>query len=218
MKSIARAPVVFPALAQARWAEVDLDRMSRLEPRATGKNPLLDHATCDAFVRTVASRLGADFTYGGYGEDRAHLWAGHYMAGGRTVHLGIDLNVPAGTSVAAPASCRVARVHRDPDQGGGWGGYVVLALDEAHHGCLHVVLGHLAHAGLPELGAKLARGGIIGEVGQPRENGNWFPHLHVQCFDAGMEKAYAPAYELMDGYGAREDLARHPDPTGLIMA
>jgi murein DD-endopeptidase MepM/ murein hydrolase activator NlpD len=214
----ARVPSIFPTLAAARWAEVDLDGLSRTARPPGTPNSLLDAGACGRFVDGVAESLGADHTHGGYGEDRGHLWEGHYLPAGKAVHLGIDLNVPAGTPVTTPAACRVVRSRADPDQDGGWGGFVVLALDEPLGAATHVAYGHLAHAGLPPEGTRFRKGDVVGTVGGPAENGGWFPHLHVQCLDAGTAAEHGPGFEAMDGYGAPADLAGHPDPGPLVMA
>jgi murein DD-endopeptidase MepM/ murein hydrolase activator NlpD len=215
MKAALR-PFIFPTLTDATWAEADLDRHSLIVPRPGGANPLLDPETCDAFVRSTAEGLGVDLTYGGYGEDRSNLWAGHYHKAGVVIHLGVDFNVPAGTPVIAPEGATVFRVARDPDQDGGWGGFVALALDEEWQGARFLIYGHLAHADLPKLGDRLRPGDRVGTVGQPGENGCWYPHLHVQCAQASSLELYGRELERMDGYGTVEDLVRHPDPTSMV--
>jgi hypothetical protein len=74
-----------------------------------------------------------------------------YLPPGCAVHLGIDLNVPAGTPVLTPLSGRV--IHAMPCQalGGGWGGWFVLRADTPRCGAAYLVFGHLAHRGLPPL-------------------------------------------------------------------
>lgn len=207
---------MLPTLRDRRWAFADLDVLSRSETSAAGTNPLLDPEACDRFVRSVAERLGVDHTLGGYGEDRACLWRGHYHAPGLTTHLGIDLNAPAGTPVAAPAPCRVVRAVGDPDGDGGWGGFVVLSLDAPYRGCRLVVLGHLDPAGLPDEGLRLGAGEILGRLGDPSGNGGWYPHLHVQCVAPGAVPFPVPEPGLMDGYGRPGDIAGFPDPTELV--
>src|SRR3954463_5026339 len=65
--------------------------------------------------------------------------------------------------------------------GGGWGGWFVLRADVPEGGAEYVGLGHLAHAGLPQAGARITRGTPIGVIGTPHENGGWYPHLHLQA-------------------------------------
>lgn len=208
-------PVLFPAFADARWATVDLDAEAAAAFPPDIPNPALDPDVCEAFVRDVARRHGCDVTMGGYLEDRARLWRGHYHAPGMTRHLGIDYNVPAGTAVTSPADCFVERVERDPDQGGGWGGVAIVRLALPHRGATHAMLAHMAHASLPATGARLRRGEALGTVGVPTENGGWFPHLHVQLVDAHGRDF--PALGDIDGYGPVDEVARPdmPDPSAF---
>lgn len=168
---------LFPTL-KGRWGCLDLNREAKegFPAELHPQNPLLDPVACDNWVRGTHIYHGLDYSWGGYMEDRSHLWRGHYHDPGEMVHLGIDYNVPAGTPVAAPAYCKVAYVQRDPDQNGGWGGRVIL-----EHRGRYLILAHLAHAGLPMQGQTLGPGHRVGTVGEISENGGWFPHLHAQA-------------------------------------
>ena len=183
---------LFPRLPGA-WAEVNLDAElagpARLDP-----NPCLDPDRCAWLVWHVANKHDAAHTYGGYLEDRARLWRGHYHQPGHVVHLGVDYNVPAGTPVCAPASgCQVIESRHDPDQRGGWGGRVVLQNDRGF-----LVLAHLDPAHLPAVGARCAWGTPLAVVGDAAVNGGWYPHLHAQfvtrAADLGADgyRAYGP--------------------------
>ena len=213
------APWIFPQLAGQRWARAELDALARVAfPAAVEPNPLNDPAFCDIWVAEVAARLGADHCWGGWLEDRAHLWRGHYLPEGCTIHLGIDLNVPAGAMVLAPVSGQV--MHAVPCRvlGGGWGGWFVLRADAPEGGAEYVLLGHLAHAGLPPPCTWIAGGTKVGVIGTPQENGGWYPHLHLQAMsgEAWETVQHAPD-ALLDGYGyADAALSRlFPDPAPL---
>jgi hypothetical protein len=63
---------------------------------------------------------------------------------------------------------------------------------------------------------------IFGKVGMPANNGQWFPHLHIQAIDFDYYKSLS-AEEFntqVDGYGDPakiHELARHfPDPLNFI--
>jgi len=204
-----------PTLARRRWTPVDLDALAREAYGGASPSPLNDPLACARFVEGAAAALGADHTYGGYLERRDALWAGHYHDPAAMRHLGIDLNAPAGTPVAAAADCRVAAIVRDLDQAGGWGGLVLFELDAPYRGVRHLLYAHLAHDGLPEVGARLALGDRVGRIGTAAENGGWYPHLHLQCLSEAWVGAGFPSG--LDGYGpnAIEDRPDMPDPTGL---
>lgn len=192
---------IFPDLKGKKWAEVDLGALAVKEfPETAGPNKLLDPQFCDDWVVAKARERGADFTYGGYLEDRAHLWRGSYLPPGTQLHLGIDYNVPAGTRVAACADGEVTHIIEQGIEGG-WGGLVVLKLTNPPlKAADYLYYGHLAWDGTVKVGQKVKAGDIVGHIGLPHQNGVWFPHLHVQLVSqAQMDKA-GGVPELVDGY------------------
>lgn len=211
-------PMLFPELRTARWAYANLAAEAKSDPAVAdaSPNPLNDPVTCQRWVEALARKAGADFTFGGYMEPRDHLWREHYHHPDRMRHTAVDYNVPAGTTVVAPAQGRVLRVVRDTSYGG-WGGCVFIQLVTLYRGAGYCLVGHLAHAELPEPGAALEPGSFLGRVGEPQENGVWFPHLHLQCFDQTIYDRFAPILDGMDGYGPNDETINPhmPDPTDL---
>ncbi|KAA5614275.1 peptidoglycan DD-metalloendopeptidase family protein [Rhodovastum atsumiense] len=214
------APWIFPGLGNRRWVELRLDALARADfPDITVENPLNDPEFCDRWITALTARLGADHSWGGWLEDRTHLWRGHYLPEGCFIHLGIDLNVPAGTTVLAPVTGEV--VHAIPCGllGGGGGGWIVLRADTPQDGAAFVVLGHLAHEGLPPPGTRLVRGAVAGMIGTPQENGGWYPHLHLQSMsEAAWEMVQHAPDTLLDGYAPADAALPHlfPDPAPLV--
>ncbi len=99
----------------------------------------------------------------------------------RTLHLGVDVFLPAGTPVLAPLDgivhdARFRPAHRD------WGGVVVLAHRTDDGVPFFTLYGHLDRASAEALvpGAPVPRGATVGHLGPPAENGGWAPHLHLQ--------------------------------------
>jgi murein DD-endopeptidase MepM/ murein hydrolase activator NlpD len=214
------APWIFPELAGKRWARADLDALARAQfPDTHRANPLNDPWVCDFWIKSVADRLGADHTWGGWLENRAHLWRGHYLPPEGSIHLGVDLNVPPGTVVLTPLAGEVLHAVPCRALGGGWGGWFVLRADEPRCGAEYLLFGHLAHAGLPEQGTLLAAGAPVGRVGLPHENGGWYPHVHVQAMSAEAWNLVRHDLDtLLDGYGpAQAGLAElFPNPAPLM--
>ena len=214
------APWIFPGLAGRRWARVDLDTFARIDfPATQGPNPLNDACFCERWSSELAVRLGADHCWGGWLEDRSHLWRGHYLPEGCTIHLGIDLNVPAGTRVLAPVAGEVMHAVPCRALGGGWGGWFVLRADAPEGASQYVLLGHLAHAGLPQPGTRLAKGAEVGVIGTPEENGGWYPHLHLQALsDEAWEAVQRAPDTLLDGYSYPNTRLSQlfPDPAPLV--
>ncbi|MEZ4411767.1 MAG: peptidoglycan DD-metalloendopeptidase family protein [Gemmatimonadales bacterium] len=167
------APVVSLAFAESAMPR-DLDQMRDAEARALGPD-----------VHGTAAWIGR------YGEPRgiytdAAFRAGPYRgAPRRTVHLGVDLFMEAGTQVHAPCDAVVAVVayregHLD------YGGMVVLRHTTPAGDDFATLYGHLSSAMVDALkpGQRVARGEVFANLGEPGENGGWQPHLHFQLVAA----------------------------------
>jgi murein DD-endopeptidase MepM/ murein hydrolase activator NlpD len=167
-----------------------------------GGNPLLDPAICQRMVDEVHCRKGVDWSYGGYLEDRRRLWRGSYLsATGAFLHLGVDFNVPQGTRIAAVEESTVVLVDEDGDRNGGWGSRVFLKPAALRRPGGVQIYAHLQNVRVAP-GARLMPGTFFAEVGGPPDNGNWFPHLHIQ----GIRESYfhellVSRFEELDGYG-----------------
>lgn len=191
----------------ATWREVNLDQYAQAD-FPTGKNPLLDPNLCAVWVASLAAKKSVDYTYGGYMEDRSHLWRGHYMKRGHCVHYGVDLNVPAGTEVLCPVPFRVVEMFHNVDQLGGWGGRVTV---ETESGGIvvfaHVLLWHLV------VGEPYPHGTTVGWVAESKHNGGWYPHLHLQ----GLKSL--DQLEGLDGYGRRyKGMEKdYPNPLEILL-
>lgn len=100
----------------------------------------------------------------------------------RSVHIGVDVFMDAGTPVFAPLD---GVVHSAADNAApfDYGPCVVL---EHHVGAgvpkFYTLYGHLDRATLAEMhvGQTIGRGERIGRMGPFPENGDWPPHVHVQ--------------------------------------
>ncbi len=123
---------------------------------------------------------------GGYLEPRAVYISSDYDKIGnsgresRTVHLGVDFWLPAGTPVHAMFDAEVIAAVNDAGIKE-YGGLIILrhTLQNLEFYSLY---GHLSHASLngKEVGQTIKKGECIGHLGNPEENGNWAPHLHFQ--------------------------------------
>ena len=99
----------------------------------------------------------------------------------RTLHLGVDVFLPAGEPILAPLDGTVRAVAFRP-QARDWGGIVVLDHETGDGVRFHTLYGHLSRASAERLraGAVLRRGEEVGRLGDESENGGWAPHLHLQ--------------------------------------
>jgi murein DD-endopeptidase MepM/ murein hydrolase activator NlpD len=195
--------VLFPQYTRHRWVRLPLGTLA-LEQQEPGQpNPLLDAHYCEKWVRQLHRRYHADFSYGGWFEDRSTLWRGHYMARGSIYHLGIDFNVPENSRVHSPTVGKVAQVLHDTDLNGGWGGRLIIELKPR----FRLVLAHLGKVYVRD-GEKVRPGQLLGSIGGPANNGNWYPpHLHVQLVRGSFGK--------IDGYGgiSSHNQRKFPDPS-----
>lgn len=218
---------LFPGLGGTFFCEVNLDeeamrwRALYVDMFANGANPLLDPAVCQTFLDDLHARLGVEWSYGGYLENRRHLWQGSYLErSGNFLHLGIDFNVPRGTPVAAPRAAAAFLVDHDHDREGGWGQRVFLKLEGAPPDDLVLIFAHLQRAEVTP-GTRLLRGEVFAEVGGPPDNGNWAPHLHVQVIPSDfLVDVFTERFAELDGYGPPTQVENlrvsFPDPLPLI--
>ncbi len=144
----------------------------------------------EPFSRRVFDAIrdaGAAFGAGGYGEARliysAESYAGRAATDERrTIHLGVDLTLPAGSPLYAPLD---GVVHGAEDGGRfDYGPVVVLRHEAAGDPPLtfFTLYGHLDRASLARLtiGQTIRAGERFAALGAPPENGDWWPHVHVQ--------------------------------------
>jgi murein DD-endopeptidase MepM/ murein hydrolase activator NlpD len=168
---------------------VDLNAATVCRLDLTAGNPLLadadlrDTALFDALVQQLLRQQGAEIGVGGYQEDRIiYRRSGHFdtAAENRSLHLGVDVWLPAYTPVLAPLP---ARVHsfQDNDNFGDYGPTIILEHELAGIP-FYTLYGHLTRSSLAGLrtGQVLAQGATFAQVGPYPENGDWPPHLHFQ--------------------------------------
>lgn len=211
-------PFIFPQFENAQWAQVDLGEIARKEFANHDDNPLLNPDFCNQWVQKIAQQHDADLTWGGHFEDRKKLWQGYYQDAPVVIHLGVDYNVPAGTTVISPVSGTILDSWKDTSTENGWGGRIIIRMDNEWQGASYLILGHLAHDSLREKGQQLEKGEVLAVTGNPEENGGWFPHLHVQCASEEFFQAHKNNLKLLDGYYLSNSYPYHlaPDPTLLV--
>lgn len=174
------APVLPVALGAPGAARLDF----------TAANPLLSHperlhdtAAFDRLVRQMLAEKHAATGLGGYLENRViYRRSAHFGAAGqaRSLHLGVDVWVPAGTPVAAPLPAVIHSL-ADNNNFGDYGPTVILE-HELIGTTFYSLYGHLGRAAWRRLrpGQALAAGETFAAVGPYPENGDWPPHLHFQ--------------------------------------
>lgn len=153
-------------------------------------NPRLAEMDCadiprfEHWLKTEMARAGCTWGLGGYGEDRA-LYAMSSLFGDgqdiRSVHLGLDLWLPAGTAVFAPWDAVVHSIGNNTAHGD-YGPTVLLEHRSETGVPFFSLYGHLAADSIRQLqpGQVVSAGDTIARIGQPHENVGWVPHLHFQ--------------------------------------
>jgi murein DD-endopeptidase MepM/ murein hydrolase activator NlpD len=219
--------LLFPGLKETSHCEVNLDeealgwRIRYPDSFADGANPLLNPANCQVFLDDLHTRRSVDWSYGGYLEDRRHLWQGSYLEQtGNFLHLGVDFNVPQGTAIATPRNAAVLLVDHDLDRDGGWGQRIFLKLAAESPEDMVLIFAHLQAVSVVP-GMRLARGSIIAEVGGPPDNGNWAPHLHIQTIPSGiLSDVLLERLDQLDGYGPPDNIeelrSNFPNPLPFL--
>ncbi len=99
----------------------------------------------------------------------------------RTVHLGIDLFVEAGSAVYAPLAGTVHAFNNNSSPLD-YGPMIILKHQADDGQEFFTLYGHLSEdsiAGL-QVGQAVERGQRIASIGDPSVNGGWTPHLHFQ--------------------------------------
>jgi murein DD-endopeptidase MepM/ murein hydrolase activator NlpD len=157
----------------------------------TANNPqvatadLRDTATFTQLVDQLLAAENATIGVGGYLENRViYRRSQHFGPGAveeaRSLHLGVDVWLPAGTPVLAPLAATVHSL-ADNDNFGDYGPTVILqhTLEDT---VFYSLYGHLSRYEWQALrvGQPLEKGQAFATVGPFPENGDWPPHLHFQ--------------------------------------
>ena len=178
-----------------------------------------DTPAFSTFINESLQQHGARYAAGGYGENRTLYQMSPVFrsddAEPRTLHLGIDLWLAAGTSVHAVLP---GWVHSTQDNAafGDYGPTLILEhhIDDTRFFTLY---GHLAKPTLQRTrpGQRIEAGALLGWLGEPHENVGWPPHLHFQVIrDLGSFSGDYPG--VCRPSEAVTWLANCPDPNLLL--
>jgi murein DD-endopeptidase MepM/ murein hydrolase activator NlpD len=152
-------------------------------PHLAHPERLRDTVLFDTVVTDMLAEQHASTGIGGYLENRViYRRSPHFddAAEPRSLHLGVDVWVPAGTPVAAPLPAHVHSL-ADNNNFGDYGPTIILAHELAGV-IFYSLYGHLTRTDLLGLapGQAIAQGQPFAHVGPYPENGDWPPHLHFQ--------------------------------------
>lgn len=152
----------------------------------------------------------------GYLENRTSLLRKYHqmVSENRVYHLGVDVTGSPGSEIYAPLSGEVIESFYEEGDGN-YGGLAVMKHEV--NGCaFYSLYGHLNVKSLPKVGSVIEKGEMIGKIGDFKENGNWFHHVHLQVFT---EKGYKEGW-INKGYCSGNDLVNIdqfcPNPVFLL--
>ena len=159
---------------------------------------ITDTQKFSAYVNNKLQSNNCKYGIGGYNEDRIlYKHSNHFkvsesskasplggdLEGARSIHLGIDIWANAGTKVFVPIGGTIHSFAFN-NNFGDYGATIILQhqLDTIN---FHTLYGHLSLKDLVSLqqGKYISRGELLGHLGEPKENGDWPPHLHFQIVE-----------------------------------
>jgi len=213
------------ALSVSSPLPFDLNSEAALRLDLSEHNPALGHfdpgdtAAFSAFISNEMQRTGARYAAGGYGENRTLYQMSPVFASAdaepRTLHLGIDLWLAAGTAVHAVLP-GIVHSTQDNTAFDDYGPTLIL-----EHHCdglrFFTLYGHLAKTSLQQtqVGQRIEAGALLGWLGEPQENVGWPPHLHFQVIgDLGGRSGDYPG--VCRPSEAAAWLSNCPDPNLLL--
>ena len=179
-------------MPKGSWCYFALNDEAKIFVETFEVNPLVDPCIQERLVQAIQRKRGVKYSWGGYLENRSDFMVGQYMKPSEAVHRGVDYNVPVNTKVPVPG--KLVQSYQDFDQDGGWGGKLVFQHMQYP---LYFILGHLKDI-VTDLDRVYMPGEIVGRIAGSDSNGNWYPHLHVQC----MTKEFPKLDMDVDGYGS----------------
>ncbi|MFC3194929.1 aminotransferase class III-fold pyridoxal phosphate-dependent enzyme [Marinicella sediminis] len=141
-------------------------------------------------MHQLQNRYPGHFLLGGYLEPRSFYASEAFSTEGntgreyRTIHLGLDVWLDAGTAIHAPLSGVVVGLH-DNDHRRDYGPTLILEhrfLAADQEVVFYSLYGHLSRQTLQLhiTGDEVKAGQLLAWTGEDHENGGWSPHLHFQ--------------------------------------
>ena len=177
-----KAKVSFPIKGKFKkgdWAPVDLSSSNK----ELSKDIYLSLDSFDEFIQDQKKFKNVLGLYGGYSEKRNVYQKSQVFSEGskqRSIHLGIDFWIAAGSIVQAPIP-GIIHSFKNNNQAGDYGPTLIMK-HYFGNSVFYSLYGHLSQDSLKDkkIGDQVDRKQEIGRVGEPHENVDWPPHLHFQ--------------------------------------
>ena len=174
------APIIDKSLTTSGLTVLDLST----ENTHLKQYDITDPVQCQAYIDKILDENQVQLAFGGYLEtrnlyDKSPNFSDNTLEK-RNIHLGMDIWAPAGTPILAPAE-GVIHSFADNHDYGNYGPTIILehSTEELK---FYTLYGHLSKGSIKDLKRDIlfAKGERLAELGQPRENGYYAPHLHFQ--------------------------------------
>lgn len=148
--------------------------------------------TFSAYINATLQKTNKTWGAGGYGEDRVLYVSPLFTKPGeepRSIHLGVDLWMPAGTKIFSPLPGFI-HSFQDNNHYLDYGPTIILE-HELEGTRFYTLYGHLSRSSLVGLavGQTIEAGQQIATLGDQNENGSWPPHLHFQVISDMLGKS-----------------------------
>jgi peptidoglycan LD-endopeptidase LytH len=172
----------------------------------------------EAYIQAQMQKKGAAYAWGGYDEERSVYQRSTVFdtaSGSRSIHLGVDVWLPQYTPIHAAVKSWVHSFANN-DREGDYGATIILA-HSLEGLTFYTLYGHLSLQSLQGLyeGKEIAQGQAFCELGEPKENGNWVPHLHFQII-ADMADQKGDFIGVAAKAERERYLALCPDPNWIL--
>lgn len=211
---------IFPAQQGMTARYINMNDCALRSKKQPARSRYLDADLTDRALARLHYRWGVATSLGGYLEDRRDLWRGSYLNPEKAVHVAIDINVRADTTLTVKYPSTVTKIIHDPEQDGGWGGVVMFRLEKPIGKITHYLYAHLAKGSVKfREGDAVKPGQVIATIGRCHENGGWYEHLHVQAMTQEAWDLFGGDLAKFDGYAAKSEGKEHPyfpDPMALL--
>lgn len=176
LKSHQFHPVISPEFQFGEALIVDLSPGSDIWNKVTQEHDF------SAEIKRQIALTGAVVEIGRYAEQRLIYRDTDNFSGNevRTLHIGIDLGIPAKNKVFAPIDGEVVGFANHQQQGD-YGPTIILR-HRLQGMTFHTLYGHLSTSSLDNLrvGQIIKAGETFAQIGNFDENGGWATHLHFQ--------------------------------------
>ncbi|KPM50041.1 peptidoglycan DD-metalloendopeptidase family protein [Jiulongibacter sediminis] len=136
-----------------------------------------------SYVFGLIDEQNAQLGIGGWLEDRRiyNTREQFNLGKSRSIHLGVDIWMPAGTPLFCPEDCQIHSFANNE----GFGNYGPTIILKSLREELYYLFGHLSLESLEGKlkGQTLKEGETFAEIGNYPINGDWPPHLHFQVMN-----------------------------------